>query len=232
MTTSRDWIEHNHNEFHTQVNKTEDYISDPETNKLKDFGYDSPSTIYAWITTTFLIALNVFNAAFEAWFDVDSRTRIAQIDLEEAEKALKPLYRQLYSLFRGNPLVTNHDLEMMGMPMRPSGGHKPTPPPTTLVEAEFELRPPEVIWVHYHDAGSTGKAKPPGVHGIEAVYLVSDAPVTSRDELVHSIFDTRTPLKMVFEPSDRGRRLNIAFRWENTTGEKGDWSEIYEAVIP
>jgi hypothetical protein len=232
MASKSDWVEQNHIEFHTQVNKTEEYISDSSAGKLKDFGYDVGSTIYVWITTTFVISLNVFNAAYETWFDVDTRTRISQIDLEEAEKALKTLYRQLYGLFKGNPLVTNHDLVMMGMPMRPSGGNKPSPVPTTLVEAEFELRPPGVIWVHYHDAGSSRRAKPAGVHGIEAIYVVSNEPITDRSDLIHSIFDTRTPIKMTFDTKDRGRRLNIAFRWENNTGEKGDWSDIYEAIIP
>ncbi|MDR3268674.1 MAG: hypothetical protein LBT83_06370 [Tannerella sp.] len=232
MAHRNDWIKQNHSEFYTQVNKTEDYINDPQTEKLNDFGYDVGSKIYNWIMMQFLSALNTFNAAYAAWFDADLRTRIAQIDLDESERRLKRLYRQLYGLLKGNPLVTGHDLMMMGMPLRPSGGRKPSPAPVTLVEAEFELRPPEVIWIHYRDAGATDKAKPAGMHGVEAVYRVSDVPVTDPEELIHSVFETRTPLKMVFDSKDRGRRLYIAFRWENTAGRKGDRSEIYEAIIP
>jgi hypothetical protein len=232
MATRTDWVEQSHTEFHTQVNATEAYINDPTAGRLKVFGYDTDSPIYTWITVTFVIGLNAFNDAYAAWFDTDKRTHISQVDIELTEKALKKLYRQLYALFKGNMIVTDHDLAMMKMPTRPSGGRTPSPAPTTLVDAEFELTHPTVVLVHYRNAGTKSKAKPPGVHGVEAIYTVSAEPVTDRRELTISVFDTHSPFKLSFETEQRGLHVYIAFRWENTTGEKGDWSKIFETVIP
>jgi len=44
--------------------------------------------------------------------------------------------------------------------------------------------------------------------------------------------DTRTPYNAVFEPGDVGKTAWFAFRWVNTRGETGPWSEVFEAIVP
>jgi hypothetical protein len=51
-------------------------------------------------------------------------------------------------------------------------------------------------------------------------------------ELTRSYFDTNSPLTIEFEEEDRGKTFWYAVRWENTTGEKGPWSEIQSVIIP
>jgi hypothetical protein len=48
----------------------------------------------------------------------------------------------------------------------------------------------------------------------------------------HSVFDTRTPMKLVFSGEQRGKSLYFAMRWENNMGEKGLWNDIISTIIP
>jgi hypothetical protein len=67
---------------------------------------------------------------------------------------------------------------------------------------------------------------------VELVWATLDAMPADWSALTHSVFDTRTPLRLAFDGAERGRRLFYAMRWENTRGDKGPWSEIAETVIP
>jgi hypothetical protein len=49
---------------------------------------------------------------------------------------------------------------------------------------------------------------------------------------VHSSFATHPPFSLPFDLADTGKRLWYAARWENTTGQKGPWSEIMSVIIP
>jgi hypothetical protein len=89
-----------------------------------------------------------------------------------------------------------------------------------------------VVEIHFRDADSDRKAKPAGVHGVEVAWAVLDATPENWEELTHSSFDTHTPLVLSFERDQRGKTLYFALRWENTTGEKGHWSDIQSAIIP
>jgi hypothetical protein len=75
-------------------------------------------------------------------------------------------------------------------------------------------------------------AKPYGVRGAEIRWAILPAPPTSQDDLVHSEFDTRTPYIFQFDIPQAGKTLYVCARWENTTGQKGPWSEIVSAIIP
>ncbi|MDR1667969.1 MAG: hypothetical protein LBS03_09840 [Bacteroidales bacterium] len=51
-------------------------------------------------------------------------------------------------------------------------------------------------------------------------------------ELIHSTFDTHTPLILTFKESERGKTLWFSARRENACGEKGHWGEIQSVIIP
>ncbi|MBC8096333.1 MAG: hypothetical protein H7Y43_11015 [Akkermansiaceae bacterium] len=44
--------------------------------------------------------------------------------------------------------------------------------------------------------------------------------------------ETRTPYRADFEAGDVGKTVYFAFRWLNTKGQPGPWSQIYSAVVP
>ncbi|MDR1371366.1 MAG: hypothetical protein LBJ72_14785 [Dysgonamonadaceae bacterium] len=44
--------------------------------------------------------------------------------------------------------------------------------------------------------------------------------------------DTHSPLILDFSEVDRGKTFWFSLRWENTTGKKGPWGEILNAIVP
>jgi hypothetical protein len=62
--------------------------------------------------------------------------------------------------------------------------------------------------------------------------VISDTPPTKLADLLHSSFSTHSPLELVFDEDQRGKRLYFAVRWENGTVKKGPWSDIYSVIIP
>jgi hypothetical protein len=63
-------------------------------------------------------------------------------------------------------------------------------------------------------------------------YLRYNPDVTDRTRLTNSAFDTATPYRFSFAGAERGRHLYFALRRENTRGEKGLLSTIFDAIIP
>jgi hypothetical protein len=231
MATTESWIPENHEKLYDQVNETANYIDN--STHLMSMGLDSIN-MKAWITGIFLPAVNAFSAAFIDWKDESTRTKIKIIALQDAEKKLKPLYRQLYTgSLKNNPLVTNIDLESMGLPNRPDGRHpEPSPIPTDFPGCKFDTSMLRRIIVLFFSLGSLHKAKPKGVHGCEMLWGVFDVPVNRIEDLPHSAFDTRSPYTFEFTDDQRGKHFCIALRWENTRGQKGPWSEIHDVIIP
>jgi hypothetical protein len=133
---------------------------------------------------------------------------------------------------RFHPDVTEEDKRNMGI-------HIPDPirttiePPKTVPELEPHAGNPRQVEVPYHDAGSERRGKPENVHGIEILWAVLDHEPTGVEELIHSAFDTRSPLTLTFDESDRGKRVYMAGRWEiEREGEKGPTGEIVSCFIP
>jgi hypothetical protein len=75
------------------------------------------------------------------------------------------------------------------------------------------------------------RARPAVQIGAELVYIISDTRPSGIDQLIHSVFVTRSPLYLEFSEKERGKTVWFAVRWENTHGEKGPWSDIYYAII-
>jgi hypothetical protein len=231
MRTVVDWLPRNHEALFHQGTQTITYLNAAANRDRMGF---NPGTMQGkWIATEFQVRLAAFSAALTDWENPAQRTPAKTAELQITEKAFREAYRQLYTGFlKSSPLVTDKDLLEMGLPERHSGGGKPAPLPTTLVEASVVPIGPGIIEIHFRDKGSDSKAKPAGVHGAEIAWAILDTPPADWSELVHSSFDTHTPLRMTFENHLRGKTLYFALRWENTTGEKGDWNEIQSVIIP
>jgi hypothetical protein len=131
-----------------------------------------------------------------------------------------------------NHLVTDEDRDNLGLPIHKTT-HTPSPIATTYPDYDVDSSTIRRLTIHFFDQGQKkSKAKPLGQHGAEIRWGILDAPPTDVDELVHSAFDTRTPLVLEFSEAVRGKRVYFCLRWENTRGEKGPWSEILSAIIP
>jgi hypothetical protein len=227
-TSGTDWLQGNHILLYHQSGMTIAYLTPENLTKFGIMG-----NALNWYQTEFLFRHGTFAAAVDDWMNPAERTPKKTAALTTAEKAFVIVYRQLYTGYlKGNPLVTDEDLVEMGMPKRPSGGKTPPRKPDTLVVATADTSKPAIVIVHYRDAKKATKAKPKGVHGVELGWMISDIPPVDWSQLVHSVFDTRTPIELVFTGEQRGKTLYFAMRWENTVGDKGPWSEIYSVIIP
>jgi hypothetical protein len=165
--------------------------------------------------------------------DPATRTKVTVGAKNTAEKALKKALRESVKAWMAfNPLVTDDDRNRLGLPIYKTTH---TPAPVAEEAPDMEFHSPEIRRedVHFYAKGQKkGSAKPAGQHGVEACYGVGDRPATQIEELIHSTFDTDSPLKIHFTDADRGKVLSIALRWENTRGAKGPWSDIRTVIIP
>ncbi len=227
MTRKSDWMEQNHEALFDQSSLTGNYLDD----HMDAFGISGTSA--DWVNNVFKVKWQAFSNAFQAWKDPSERTPKKSAMLNEAEEDFKPAYRQLYTGFlRNNPNVKDEDLLAMGLPLRNGTKSTPAPDPQTIPEAEVEVMSPGIVIIHFRDRNATKKAKPQGVHGAEIAWAVLDKAPVSVKELTNSAFDTKTPYQFSFDGIMRGKRLYFALRWENTRGVKGNWSDIFETVIP
>ncbi|MDR2516217.1 MAG: hypothetical protein LBC88_02415 [Spirochaetaceae bacterium] len=138
-------------------------------------------------------------------------------------------YNKAYVAY--NPAVTDADKERMGLPLHDTT-RTSVPPPSTIPELELDSSILRQVIVHFRDAGSGSRGKPPGVHGIELRWSLRASPPASVEDLANSAFDTATPYTFRFDEPERGKALYLCPRWENNKGEKGPWGEIVKAIVP
>ena len=99
-------------------------------------GFGSSTPYGQWLDADFWPKFSDFSAAFNDWRNPAERAHLKTDALAAAEKVFVPTYRQLYTgMLKGNPLVTDVDLDAMGLPKHSSGGNTPAPVATTEVES-------------------------------------------------------------------------------------------------
>jgi hypothetical protein len=167
-----------------------------------------------------------------------TRTPMSVRGKDVAKRVLEKHSRRVVkSYLINNPVLTEEDLTMLGLPVHKTT-RAPVPPPTDAVTLELRQLSGNRVEVNFSrisidDADKAHRAaKPFGVHGAEIRWMISDTPILDAEDLTHSSFDTRTPLILEFKGHERGQILYICARWENTTGQKGPWSKIQSAIIP
>jgi hypothetical protein len=234
MSTEKDWLQRNHEALYDQATQTFNYLTGGRGENRTRMGFAEGTAQGDWLDNEFTPALDAFETAFTDWKDPAERTQTKTIKLAEAEEAFKAAYRKLYTGFlRESPLVTDDDLNSMGLPRR-SSGRTPAPVPQDYPDADVDTSHLRRVTIHfYEDTGAHRKAKPAGVHGAEIRWQVFDTQQEVHlDELINSSFDTNSPLTLEFNDRQRGKVLYFALRWENTRGEKGPFGPILNAIIP
>jgi hypothetical protein len=108
----------------------------------------------------------------------------------------------------------------------------PVPVPEGIPEIEVLTPLPRTLRFKFRGTGSKRWAKPVHVHGLELVWDILDEPPAEVPDMRHSEFATKSPLELVFEEGQRGKRIYFAARWESGTVKKGKWTDIFNAVIP
>jgi hypothetical protein len=173
-----------------------------------------------------------FDAAVVVSENPETRTTAAVRKRNEAREALEEVIRPfIQGHLEHNLLVTGDDLVAMGLPVH---DRTPTPPEPPKDDPNLVVKPASagVLEVGFGGKNERGHGKPPGVHGLELRWLMSDTTPVDWSELTQSEFATRSPLRLSFEGHDRGKWIHLAGRWENSRGAKGPWTEIVSAIIP
>jgi hypothetical protein len=178
---------------------------------------------------------NVYNQKLDVAEGPATRTPVNVKSKNFARRVLeKHIRKSVKSYLIDNPLLTEDDLTMLGLPIHKTT-RTPVPQPANKVDFTIEPKFGSRLVVHYHaheDDADRRSARPYGVHGVEIAWAILDTPPTAYEELVHSTFDSRPPYTFQFNLTDAGKHFYCCLRWENTRGEKGPWSEIQSAIIP
>jgi hypothetical protein len=209
----------------TDFNDVQAVIAEKVAANIINWGID-PN----WFNNTFLPARQKWERAWIPYKDKSQRTPLITFEKNQARKEYEPHLRLLVKNLEINTLVTNEERASMGiLPPKP---RTPVSVPTSRPSLYIKTDMPTEITIDFRDYESTSRAKPAGVHGIEIKYAMLDFQPKDPEELIHSVFDTRSPYTLKFNGHDRGKTVYIAGRWENTKGEKGPWCDIITVIIP
>ena len=185
-----------------------------------------------WLSDSFDPIWQALSTAFLAWQDPSQRTTQKIAALNEAELLFKPLYRELYAFLKGNPVVKDDDLVAMGFPARSTSRPTPVPMPTSHPRANIDIGTLRQLTVNFVDSVTGRRGKPKGVGGAVVRWGILNEPPTDVEMLKSTILDTKTPIVLKFNESDRQKTAYICLAWQNMRGEMGPWSKITSAVIP
>jgi hypothetical protein len=183
-----------------------------------------------WITNVFNPAQKKWEIAWEKCQDRNQRTKLITFEKNQAREEYEPLVRLIVKNLEVNTLVTDEERAELGI--FPHDPKKTVKNPTTYPDFSIRITVPREVIADFRDHGSSVKAKPPGIHGLELKYTIQENSPKSVDELIHSEFDTHSPIILKFKDEERGKIVWMCGRWQNTKGEKGPWSEFYSAIIP
>jgi hypothetical protein len=207
-------------------NERQDVITTKTQTNLATWGINQN-----WFTTVLLVEKLAWETAWTNYQDPALRTPLITFVKNEKRKAYEKVLRMLIRMLESDPLVSDDDRRAMGITI-PDVIPTPVKPPETYPEFIIDTSTIRCLTVLFWDLGSKSKAKPHGVHGAEICWAILDHQPLLVDELVHSGFCIRSPFKLTFDETDRGKAVYFCLRWENTRGEKGPWSEIVMAIIP
>jgi hypothetical protein len=218
-----DYIPRRDEDFQAFVNPLTDYV------KRHGDRFNIPESRVSELDTV----RTAFNAAMAAAGNAETRTAAAVLKKTQARTALEECTRQFVAEFLvRNRLVTDEDRQNMRVPIHKKTHTRAGIPTTFPILKRFIYLASRVYELFVQDSVHEGRARPDQVRGFEVGYLTGVAGLTVVPEMfTHSLFFTTSPARINFPPEAIGLTLYVAFRWENTRGEKGPWSEVYRLVI-
>ena len=184
----------------------------------------------SWLDSDFRPACAAWNLAWAKYENPATRTPLITAAKQEKRAAYEKPLMTLVANLRVNTRLTDNDRRALGIHIRDT---KPTPAPVPASHpvATIDTSTTMRIGISFRDSASNSAAKPKGVHGAEIKWAIADEAPLIKD-LINSSFDTRTPHTLEFTDQERGKTVWIRLRWENTRGEKGEWSDMVNAIIP
>jgi hypothetical protein len=230
MSTSKDWLKHNHEALYNQGKQATTYLG-VEENRVR-MGITGANEL--WFTSTFTPKWLGFSSAFLAWENPSTRNGIFSAVLRDAEYGFVSVFRQLYSgLLRKNPSVTDNDLVAMGLPVRRGTSYVRVSVPQTYPDYTLGTSVIRRVSIHFRDHDSGSKARPHGVSGAVIRWGILDsAPLNGVEDLPNSALYTASPYTLTFSESQRRKMLYVCLAWQNPKGEMGPWGKVESAIVP
>ncbi|MDR2797640.1 MAG: hypothetical protein LBB80_04790 [Treponema sp.] len=182
-----------------------------------------------------LAALSALHNEVKALHAKCQTVTYTKLDMQEKKEKKKELVH-LEEVFVRNNLQNNDAMNDSGRRnLRiPIYDKTPTahPAPESIPYIEIETPHPRTLRIKFRDEHAPRWGKPAHVHGLECLWNIRDTPPEKMKDLLHSSFATRSPLELVFEEDERGKKVYLAVRWETGAVQKGLWSDIVFAIIP
>lgn len=173
-------------------------------------------------------------AAFEQTLAKVHSPNHSSVDIAAKNTAKEELIPASRDLVQGglshNPALTNEDRVAISIAL-PDHVRTPAPQPKTRPKAKMSAALRQIT-ITISDEDSLNRGKPEKVHGCEIRHGFPDGPPAHIEDLTQVAFMTGLTHVFDFEESDRGKHLYFALRWENTRGEKGPWSRLYDMYVP
>jgi hypothetical protein len=216
------WLSDREQDFADLCQKWKDGLGNPAS--IAAFGWKQADV------TAALTPVDGFLTARKTYKDDNStRNRLAK---DEAKEAAKDAMRDFANTsIRYNKQMKEEDKLNYGIHTADivlTPGRRPN----SFPEAETDTSVIRQVTIRFWDSVTKKRRKPRGVHGAEIRWAILDRAPLSVKELTNSDFDTASPFTLVFDESDRGKRLYFCLRWESTTNLKGPDGEIYSVIIP
>ena len=158
------------------------------------------------------------------------RTRMDFIRKNESRMELRKNLRSFISVYLDyHPDMTPELRAAMGLNQRdPMRSRAQRPDTRPKIEVNPGIRR---ITLRYRDEKSGKRAKPKGVRGINYHWAVLDEIPESPESLTMVNSKSSGPLVLEFDEKERGQKLYVSARWENSLGETGPWSDIVNTYI-
>jgi hypothetical protein len=127
--------------------------------------------------------------------------------------------------------ITTEDRVDLGLHIRdttPTSHQPPKSRPDLDVEpsAKFEHK------VTALNPATNKRAKPADAYGVRYAWSLGGTAPASPEDLPKSKFSRKTQEIFSWDPSDQGKAVYYAAAYENSKGERGEWSAITSAVVP
>jgi hypothetical protein len=165
-------------------------------------------------------------AALEANNSDVNRTRV-----KEADAAMTKFMRSTHRRSFFSPPMEPSDYVRIGL-KPPDTIITSQPVPTSVPEIEAITSVIRQIGLRIRDFGSKSWGKPDHVHSIELAWEIRDDRPDTVEEMPNVEVETKSPIVLKFEDTQRGKRVYFAARWMNNTAKGGPWSDIESAFVP
>jgi len=164
----------------------------------------------------------------DATTDATSTKSIVK-DKNKCLKNMLVIMRRIYADFPKSKMI-QADYDTLGMTQR-SGKQSKNPKPETWPITTIDSGSRLVHFISFmDDVAEATSAKPEGIKSTQLWKCIGTEPKDAAD-LTFVGNCTKWPYKVEFEGTDAGKMAYYWARWENTTGQTGNWGAAASATI-